>query len=220
MAKPIEMFRGRAPQAMAQMGEGVAQGYANAGAITGASYAKLGEQIGGALQTAASVYANNKEIKGKTNANLKALEANPELFGMQAGDAAKHKANMSDMSTTEKYDYLSTVMSNSMMGKQQQFKMDQIGYQNQGELQKAVLSGGLNQKPSPSISPYDLVQGESSHSIRYSGSPLAPAPASESVPPLPLPSGGSGQFDVRDNPLFKSAYDQALQQLNKKYNRQ
>jgi hypothetical protein len=61
MAKPRELFNTPAPQAMSQMGAGIADAYANVGRIEGEGYAALGQGIAQGITAAAGAYAGYKQ---------------------------------------------------------------------------------------------------------------------------------------------------------------
>jgi len=64
MAKPRELFNTPAPQAMSQMGAGIADAYANVGRMHGQGMAAMGESIGKGITSAASSVASYmKEAK-------------------------------------------------------------------------------------------------------------------------------------------------------------
>lgn len=71
--KPREMYSGPAPAAMAQMGQGIAEAYANAGRIQGQGYAALGQGIASGINSLASAYKEYKGMKADVDAKEKAI---------------------------------------------------------------------------------------------------------------------------------------------------
>lgn len=143
MATPQQLYRGAAPAAMAKMGDGVADAYARAGAIEGAGYAKLGESIGGALQSVGKMYGDYKADKATVAAQSKALEIfKPYLPEGIAQDLTKQwdGMNNSDTSLAEKKEWLHSTMSMAGNAVSQQFKMQQIGAEQGGATGRTVIS--------------------------------------------------------------------------------
>lgn len=101
--KPREMYSGAAPAAMAQMGAGLSEAGARIGQINQQKYETLGKNIGGAIQGAASVYAQHKELKASNDANKKLLD-NPkvqEMFGITKDQANQMKVDADNLGTKE-----------------------------------------------------------------------------------------------------------------------
>lgn len=74
MAKPRELFNTPAPQAMSQMGQGIADAYANVGRIEGQGYAALGEGIAKGITSAASSVAGAYGDYKKMQSQIKSSE--------------------------------------------------------------------------------------------------------------------------------------------------
>jgi hypothetical protein len=88
MAKPRELFNTPAPQAMSQMGQGIADAYARAGAIEGAGYKALGEGLAQGITQAASAYAGAKQTKSDIK-SFEAIGKNPIVSEAVFGPATK-----------------------------------------------------------------------------------------------------------------------------------
>ena len=74
MAKPRELFNTPAPQAMSQMGAGIAEAYANAGRIQGQGVAAMGESIGKGIQAGVSAYAGYAQQQKQLESQSKSYE--------------------------------------------------------------------------------------------------------------------------------------------------
>lgn len=74
MAKPRELFNTPAPQAMSQMGAGIAEAYANAGRIQGQGVAAMGESIGKGIQAGVSAYAGYAQQQKQIESQSKSYE--------------------------------------------------------------------------------------------------------------------------------------------------
>lgn len=208
MGKPIDLFRGQAPQAMTLMGQGVADAYARAGEIEGNARSQLGQTLGSAFMQAASIYGQNAALEKKFNANYKAVKTDPELFGMTANDVETIGSLSKGMSASEKYDFLSTFMGQAVAGKQQQYKLDQIGTQIRGELTNTALSNSLKSGSAPTLD--SGITGGSNSSSLLQGVP-SESPSSQSS--LPLPFGNTGGSVQLLRPDAQSLLDQAIKSL-------
>lgn len=74
MAKPRELFNTPAPQAMSQMGAGIAEAYANAGRIQGQGVAAMGQSIGQGIQAGVSAYAGYAQQQKQIESQSKSYE--------------------------------------------------------------------------------------------------------------------------------------------------
>lgn len=143
MARPTEMFRGKAPAAMARMGEGIADAYAKAGAIEGQGIAQMGQSIAAGIQGAASTYAGYKQQKAQVSAQAKALDTFmpylPQEMQKTLG-TQRDQLNNSDTTVAEKMAYYDNTlkMAGNMLG--QQFKMQQIGAEQGAATGRTILS--------------------------------------------------------------------------------
>ena len=71
MAKPINLYQGPAPAAMAQMGAGMAEVGANIGRTLQRGYESMGQGIAGGITAAADAYVQYKEDQAKFDATKK-----------------------------------------------------------------------------------------------------------------------------------------------------
>jgi hypothetical protein len=74
MAKPRELFNTPAPQAMSQMGAGIADAYANVGRMHGQGMAAMGESIGKGIQAAVGAYAGYAKEQKQLESQNKSYE--------------------------------------------------------------------------------------------------------------------------------------------------
>lgn len=130
MAKPHEMFSGKAPIAMARMGEGIADAYAKAGAIEGAGMAKMGEAIGSGITSAAQAYAAYKGEKSKLKAQESAMDTFMPFLPREMQDtisAQRETLNKTDTSVADKRNYYDSMLAIGGNAMGQNYKMQQIG---------------------------------------------------------------------------------------------
>lgn len=101
--KPIQQYNGAAPQAMSLMGAGLSQAGANIGQIEQQKYAKMGEQIGGAISGVMGAIGNYQQQKSDNKAYQDLLK-NPkaqELLGMDSESAKMFSSQMKDAGLKE-----------------------------------------------------------------------------------------------------------------------
>lgn len=75
MAKPINLYQGAAPAAMAQMGQGMAEVGANIGRTLQRGYESMGQSIAGGINTAVDEYLKYKDMKSQVGASEKSYNA-------------------------------------------------------------------------------------------------------------------------------------------------
>jgi len=103
MAKPRELFNTPAPQAMSQMGAGIADAYANVGRIEGQGYQALGQGIAQGITSAASSLIGAYTQQKQAQAQAKSYEGflkNPlgqKMLGIDAGTADGYIKAAKDM---------------------------------------------------------------------------------------------------------------------------
>jgi hypothetical protein len=69
MAKPRELYSGAAPQAMSQMGQGIADAYANVGRIEGQGMQALGQGIAQGLTAAGGAIGDYKKMSSQVKSS-------------------------------------------------------------------------------------------------------------------------------------------------------
>lgn len=75
MAKPINLYQGAAPAAMAQMGQGMAEVGANIGRTLQRGYESMGQGIASGITAVADAYKQSKEDEAKFNATKRMVKA-------------------------------------------------------------------------------------------------------------------------------------------------
>lgn len=150
MAKPRELFNTPAPQAMSQMGAGIAEAYANAGRIQGQGVAAMGESIGKGIQAGVSAYAGYAQQQKQIESQNKAYDnlfKNPLVQNMFFQDkqgpegvitakdqASQFLAQTADMKPSEKNMFYNTVVPPAIG---QYYKMQQIEAEAAGRVRAA-----------------------------------------------------------------------------------
>jgi len=189
MAKPRELYNTPAPQAMSQMGAGIADAYANVGRIEGQGMAALGQGIAQGITAAASAYAGYKQQQSQAKAYEGFLnnELGQKALGINAETAKGYIKAAKDMGGPEAQIQFYQMGIPGMM--QQNFMMQRIGAQNPV-------------KPAPSYP-----------AITFEDSPLS------NPTPSPAPSGGmtvgSGLGENLFNPENLTQED--MDYLNERY---
>ena len=74
MAKPINLYQGPAPAAMAQMGQGISEAGARIGQIMQGGYESMGKGLAKGIDAAASAYGQYKETQSQVKAAEKSYE--------------------------------------------------------------------------------------------------------------------------------------------------
>lgn len=138
MAKPRDIFQGKAPVAMARMGEGIAEAYGNVGRMTaetgrieGQGYAALGQAIGSLAQGIGGAYGNYKQMASSVKASegfYQTMKDNKLLPDKLTGaiDQTIGSEAYKNMGTYEKAQYWGNMQQYTGNAIQQQFAMDQI----------------------------------------------------------------------------------------------
>lgn len=131
MAKPRELFNTPAPQAMSQMGQGIADAYARAGAIEGAGYKALGEGLAQGITQAAGAYSNYKQMSSQVKSAEKFYQSmkdsnaiTPEMA--KGIDTTINSEEYKNMGTAEKADYWNNVKSFTGNAISNQMAMDKM----------------------------------------------------------------------------------------------
>ena len=82
MAKPINLYQGAAPAAMAQMGQGILEAGARIGQTIQSGYESMGKGLASGINSAVSQYAQYKDDQAKFDATKKMFNA----FGGSLGE--------------------------------------------------------------------------------------------------------------------------------------
>lgn len=190
MARPRELFNTPAPQAMSMMGQGIADAYANAGAIEGRGMAAMGESIAKGITGAASAIAGYAKEQKQIESQNKAYDnlfKNPLVQNMFFQDkqgpegvitakdqASQFLAQTADMKPSEKNMFYNTVVPPAIG---QYYKMQQIEAEQKGLFNRAIAS----KEPTPDLA--GLGQG-----LRQVTGVATPPPQQPTAPAM--------QFDV------------------------
>lgn len=186
MAKPRELFNTPAPQAMSQMGQGIADAYANVGRLEGQGYQALGQGIAQGITSAASSVAGYMKETKQLESQNKAYEnlfKNPLVQNMFFQDkqgpegvitakdqASQFLAQTADMKPSEKNMFFNTVVPPAIG---QYYKMQQIEAEQAGLFNRAMAG----KEPVPNLS--NLGQG-----LRVSyGAESAPVAPTQAIEP-------------------------------------
>lgn len=74
MAKPINLYQGSAPAAMAQMGQGISEAGARIGQIMQGGYESMGSGLSKGINTAVGEYAKYKDMNSQVKASEKSYQ--------------------------------------------------------------------------------------------------------------------------------------------------
>jgi hypothetical protein len=148
MAKPRELFNTPAPQAMSQMGAGIAEAYANAGRIQGQGVAAMGESIGKGIQAGVSAYTGYKQMQSQVKSSENFYNTMKEGGylppEMTAGiDKTVNSDVYKNMGTAEKAQFWGDVKGYTGNALGQYYKMQQIEAEQKGLFNRAIAA----QKP-------------------------------------------------------------------------
>lgn len=152
MARPRELYSGAAPQAMSQMGAGIADAYANAGRIEGQGMMAMGQGIAQGITSAASSVAGYAKEQKQLESQNKAYDnlfKNPLVQNMFFQDkqgpegvitakdqASQFLAQTADMKPSEKNMFYNTIVPPAIgqYYKMQQIEADQAGAMNRAQV--------------------------------------------------------------------------------------
>jgi hypothetical protein len=147
MAKPRELFNTPAPQAMSQMGAGIAEAYANAGRIQGQGVAAMGQSIGQGIQAGVSAYTGYKQMQSQVKSSENFYNTMKEGGylppEMTAGiDNTVNSDVYKNMGTREKAQFWGDVKGYTGSALGQYYKMQQIEADQAGAMDRAKVSVG------------------------------------------------------------------------------
>lgn len=110
MAKPINLYQGPAPAAMAQMGQGILETGARIGQTLQRGYESMGQGIASGINAVSDAYKQSKEDEAKFNATKKMFKA----FGGSLDEGARKEIDTifadTSMSVREKNALAPTLM--------------------------------------------------------------------------------------------------------------
>ncbi len=164
MARPRELFNTPAPQAMSQMGQGIADAYANVGRIEGQGYAAMGEGIAKGITAIGGAVADYKkmssQVKSSENFYNTMKEGGYLPPEMTAGiDNTVNSDVYKNMGTAEKAQFWSDVKGYTGSALGQYYKMQQLEAE-AGAAKDRIITGAF-----------------ASRAAELAGTPTPPAPA-------------------------------------------
>lgn len=189
MARPRELYSGPAPQAMSQMGAGIADAYANVGRIEGQGMAALGQGIAQGIGAIGQAYGDYKKMQSQVKSSENFYNTMKEggylppemtkgIDTIVGGDVYKN------MGTAEKAQFWGDVKSYTGSALGQYYKMQQIEAENAAAKDRAITAAFASEAArlsgTPS-SPSMVVPSETGAGV-VSPAPVAPAP----VPAIPM----------------------------------
>lgn len=159
MAKPREIYNTPAPQAMGQMGAGIAESYGRAGEMMMRGYASAGESIGKGIasigQAVGQAYGDYKKMQsqiktseGFYNTLKESGYLPPELA--KGIDATVNSEVYKNMGTAEKAQFWSQATNFAGNAIGQFYKMQQIEAEQKGLLDRTIAG----KKPVPDVTDY------------------------------------------------------------------
>jgi len=161
MAKPRELFNTPAPQAMGQMGAGIAEAYANAGRIHGQGMASMGQSIGQGIQAGVSAYtgylkeAKQMESENKSYEGFLKSKAGQQIFGMSPESVDQFLAEAKGLNAMDQNKYfklgIPALMQQQLGVTQHKFKLEEIK-----AAQKQSQPSGIGYNFVQEDSPFDV----------------------------------------------------------------
>jgi hypothetical protein len=147
MAKPRELFNTPAPQAMSQMGAGIADAYANVGRMHGQGMAAMGESIGKGIQAAVGAYTGYKQMQSQVKSSENFYNSMKEGGylppEMTAGiDNTVNSDVYKNMGTAEKAQFWGDVKGYTGSALGQYHKMQQLEAEQGGAMNRAMVGVG------------------------------------------------------------------------------
>jgi len=189
MAKPRELFNTPAPQAMSQMGAGIAEAYANVGRIHGQGMAAMGQSIGQGIQAGVSAYTGYKQMQSQVKSSENFYNTMKEGGylppEMTAGiDNTVNSDVYKNMGTREKANFWGDVKSYTGNALGQYYKMQQLEAEQAGAMNRAVTgafaskAAELAGTPTPAM----IVPTETGAGIISTAPPVVPMQPSPMQP--------------------------------------
>ena len=188
MARPRELYNTPAPQAMSQMGAGIAEAYANVGRTQGQGMAALGQGIAQGITAVAGAYGDYKkmqsQVKSSENFYNTMKEGGylpPEMT--QGIDRTVGSDVYKNMGTAEKAQFWGDVKGYTGSALGQYYKMQQIEAEQKGLFDRTIAG----RKPVPNM--VDVASGLDAA--------VSDQPSAGVAPKTPAPMPGS-EFNLQD----------------------
>lgn len=181
MAKPREIYNTPAPQAMGQMGAGIAESYGRAGEMMMRGYASAGESIGKGIasigQAVGQAYGDYKKMQSQVKADSAAFNSFKDYLPAEFVNKQQALENDPRASLLDKQQFYQSAKGYLGAAIGQKYKMDQIGAEAGGRM----LAAQAGKEPTPDLA--GLGQG-----LRQVTGVAAPTPEQPATPAM--------QFDV------------------------
>lgn len=177
MARPRELYSGPAPQAMSQMGQGIADAYARVGEIQGKGMQALGQGIAQGISAVGEAYGDYKKMQSQVKADTAAFDSFKDYLPAEFVQKQQALENDPSASLLDKQQFYQSAKGYLGAAIGQKYKMDQIG----AEVGGRMLAAQAGKEPTPDLA--GLGQG-----LRQATGVAAPTPA--------LPATQAVQFDV------------------------
>lgn len=177
MARPRELYSGAAPQAMSQMGAGIADAYANVGRIQGQGMAALGQGIAQGISAVGEAYGDYKKMQSQVKSDTAAFNSFKDYLPAEFVNKQQALENDPSASLLDKQQFYQSAKGYLGAAIGQKYKMDQIG----AEVGGRMLAAQAGKEPTPDLA--GLGQG-----LRQVTGVATPPPQQSAAPAM--------QFDV------------------------
>lgn len=142
MARPRELYSGPAPQAMSQMGAGIADAYANAGRIEGQGMAALGQGIAQGITAVAGAYGDYKKMQSQVKSDTAAFNSFKDYLPAEFVQQQQALENDPKASLMDKQQFYQSAKGYLGAAIGQKQKMDQIQAEQAGAMDRAKVGVG------------------------------------------------------------------------------
>jgi hypothetical protein len=177
MARPRELFNTPAPQAMSQMGAGIAEAYANVGRIQGQGMAALGQGIAQGITAVGEAYGDYKKMQSQVKSDTAAFNSFKDYLPPEFVQQQQALENDPKASLLDKQQFYQSAKGYLGAAIGQKYKMDQINAEQLGMFTRAQAG----KEPTPDLA--GLGQG-----LRQVTGVATPPPQQPAAPAM--------QFDV------------------------
>jgi hypothetical protein len=140
MAKPRELYNTPAPQAMSQMGAGIADAYANVGRIEGQGMAALGQGIAQGITAIGGAVADYKKMSSQVKADAAAFNSFKDYLPAEFVGLQQTMENDPKASLLDKQQFYQSAKGYLGAAIGQKYKMEQIGAEQKGLYDRAVAT--------------------------------------------------------------------------------
>lgn len=138
MARPRELYSEAAPQAMSQMGAGIADAYARAGEIEGKGMAALGQGIAQGITAVAGAYGDYKKMQSQVKSDTAAFNSFKDYLPAEFVQQQQTLENDPKASLMDKQQFYQSAKGYLGAAIGQKYKMDQIQAEQAGLLDRAI----------------------------------------------------------------------------------